>query len=1189
MRRLIEVAIVMCLLNSVAWAQPVYFADPYLKAAVEAELGVTDPQVGHMLKLASLDAFDRGISDLTGLEYATNLNWLDLSVNQVSDLSLLAGLANLSTLYLAGNAISDISPLTGLTKLESLDVASNQISDLSPLAGLTNLHRLELSRNEISDLSPLAGLTNLTYLDLRINQISDLSPLAGLTNLDVLALDYNQISDLSPLARLTNLTRLGLWDNQISDLAPLAGLTNLHRLELGVNEISDLSPLAGLTNLTDLYLSENPLNQEACDVYIPQLEAAGVVVWHDCGTWPTVPDVVGLSESMAASTITWMGLTVGVTTSQCSDTVSAGNVISQNPAAGVLAPVGSPVNLTVSSGPCSLRVPNVVGMSESQAGSTLTSAGLTVGTKSYVESDTVPAGSVISQNPVAGRQVPSGSAVGLTISTGPATSPKVTVPNVVGMAQAAAQSTITSAGLVVGMVSQASSSTVPEGSVISQAPPAGTSLAKGSGVDLVVSSGPPEPTQVQVPNVVGMTQTAAEATVVAADLAVGTITHSQSQTVPEGQVISQNPQAGTQASPGWPVNLTVSTGSAPPGPILSDPVAHWRLDESTGTVARDETGKHHGTVYGHPIWLPAGGKLEGALLFDGADDYVDCGTFNPSAATGQLTVCLWAQWNGLNGWYQGLIGKRDSFNAQAMMWQVETTLDTGHLTFKQAGDPGIGAPALPVGEWTHVGATFDGSTARLYLNGNQSSSGAFSLGLGATTQVVFGACEKNGNNPFNGALDDVRLYDEALSEDQIQAVMTPPATIVWDRAAYWDTRYPSTWVHGSSVRDALDLAGYTILDADQLKAWMDARIADGAPAVVVFCQDVAPDTVYEAASWTCTLRQYLNAGGKIVWYGDIPLYCQGHNDGTTTAFEVDGSISVLGFNAASGTWDSGEQVTLTDEGRAWGLTQTWPSVRPALSSGLRALARDSSGQAAAWVKHFLPGDTYRGFVRFSDCGAVPDVMDVRRLAVYPMAPGATGPGSADLVAHWALDETSGRVAAESVNGVDGVTVGGPVWQPGGGKVGGALNFDGVNDSVVTDFVLDPADGPFSVFAWVKGGRPGQVILSQDGSQAGLDWLVADPAGRLMTRLGGTGSGRFGTSLSSTTVITDGRWHEVGLVWDGANRTLYVDGVAVAEDRQTQLRGSTGGLNIGAGKDLDAGAYWSGLIDEVRIYNQAVRP
>jgi hypothetical protein len=87
----------------------------------------------------------------------------------------------------------------------------------------------------------------------------------------------------------------------------------------------------------------------------------------------------------------------------------------------------------------------------------------------------------------------------------------------------------------------------------------------------------------------------------------------------------------------------------------------------------------------------------------------------------------------------------------------------------------------------------------------------------------------------------------------------------------------------------------------------------------------------------------------------------------------------------------------------------------------------------------------------------------------------------------------------------------------------------------------------------------------------------------------TGSGRLWGPLLSQTVITDGNWHRIGLVWDGLNRTLYVDDVPVAEDTQTGLDSSVGGLNIGCGTSFEPDSFFSGLIDDVWIYNRAVRP
>ena len=140
----------------------------------------------------------------------------------------------------------------------------------------------------------------------------------------------------------------------------------------------------------------------------------------------------------------------------------------------------------------------------------------------------------------------------------------VSVPNVVGELQAAATTAITGAGLTLGTVTLQSSSTVPLGNVISESPAAGTSVASGSAVNLVVSSGPPAPSQVAVPNVVGQTQAAATSAITATGLAVGALTQQSSSTVAAGSVISESPSAGTSVASGSAVNLVVSTG--PPAP-----------------------------------------------------------------------------------------------------------------------------------------------------------------------------------------------------------------------------------------------------------------------------------------------------------------------------------------------------------------------------------------------------------------------------------------------------------------------------------------------------------------------------------------------------------------------------------------------------------------------------------------------
>jgi hypothetical protein len=226
-------------------------------------------------------------------------------------------------------------------------------------------------------------------------------------------------------------------------------------------------------------------------------------------------------------------------------------------------------------------------------------------------------------------------------------------------------------------------------------------------------------------------------------------------------------------------------------------------------------------------------------------------------------------------------------------------------------------------------------------------------------------------------------------------------------------------------------------------------------------------------------------------------------------------------------------------------------------------------------------------------------------ALYDIAPAPFGDGIVDiqdlvvlseylfedindptLIAHWALDETEGMVVADSAGDNNGYALGDPIWQPDGGLLDGAIQLDGVDDYVITGTVPNPAEGPISVLAWIKGGAAGQVIISQSGG--GVNWLLADPSeGNLMTEL--TSPGWSGGPMLSQTNITDGNWHRIGFVWDGSRRTLYVDGVAVAQDTQDGLEGSYGGLYLGCGKAMEAGTFFSGLIDDVRIYNRAVRP
>jgi len=268
------------------------------------------------------------------------------------------------------------------------------------------------------------------------------------------------------------------------------------------------------------------------------------------------PKLDGLPQDAATTAVTAAKLTVGTVTQQASDTVAAGNVISQDPANGSSLRPGSPVNLVISSGPqVMVTVPGVEGLTQAAATTAITGAELMVGTVAQQTSNTVAAGNVISQDPANGNSLAQGSPVNLVISSGPQIA---TVPNVEGLTENAATAALTEAKFTVGNVAQQTSDTVTTGRVVSQEPASGSSVAEGSPVNLVISSGPPV---VAVPNVEGLTQDAAATAIAGAKLKVGTVAQQTSNTVAAGKITSQDPPSGSSVAQGSPVDLVISAGS----------------------------------------------------------------------------------------------------------------------------------------------------------------------------------------------------------------------------------------------------------------------------------------------------------------------------------------------------------------------------------------------------------------------------------------------------------------------------------------------------------------------------------------------------------------------------------------------------------------------------------------------------
>jgi beta-lactam-binding protein with PASTA domain len=306
-----------------------------------------------------------------------------------------------------------------------------------------------------------------------------------------------------------------------------------------------------------------------------------------------------MRQSIAKQAIRDAGFSVGTAEFNYSDIIASGDVMSQSVTPGTIAPVGSPIDIVISFGPP--EVPYIVGMTEADANSAITLAALVKGTVVYEYNDVVAAGLVMRQSPEEDTVVSVGTGVDMAVSLG-----QPIVPHVVGVAEANAVSAIEAVSLTVGLVTYEYSDDIPASIVISQDPNGGTTVGVGSSVNIIVSLGQPI-----VPNVLGMTEPNAISAITSIEsLSSGNITYEYHNTVPQGLIISQDPNGGTAVPIGSTVDILVSLGR----PIVPDVVNMFEYDANSAITAvtlsiNNITYEYSDTVEpGHVIsQIPVGG------------------------------------------------------------------------------------------------------------------------------------------------------------------------------------------------------------------------------------------------------------------------------------------------------------------------------------------------------------------------------------------------------------------------------------------------------------------------------------------------------------------------------------------------------------------------------------------------------
>ncbi|QWU43493.1 NEAT domain-containing protein [Bacillus sp. NP247] len=217
-----------------------------------------------LLKVKSLivvEAKSKGIQDVSGLEYMTNLENLTLEEVKLENIQFISKLRQLKLLSITYGELEDIRPLAELEHIEFLNLRNNKISDLSPLSQIKKIKTLDLSSNYIKDIKPLFTVKSLKDLTVANNQISNdnLAGIEQLKNVKNLSLSNNGLTNIEHITSMKKLIELDLAKNELENIEPLSRLSTVQSLNLEENYISDITPLSHLTGLYNLKLGSNEI------------------------------------------------------------------------------------------------------------------------------------------------------------------------------------------------------------------------------------------------------------------------------------------------------------------------------------------------------------------------------------------------------------------------------------------------------------------------------------------------------------------------------------------------------------------------------------------------------------------------------------------------------------------------------------------------------------------------------------------------------------------------------------------------------------------------------------------------------------------------------------------------------------------------------------------------------------------
>lgn len=678
-----------------------------------------------------------------------------------------------------------------------------------------------------------------------------------------------------------------------------------------------------------------------------------------------------------------------------------------------------------------------------------------------------------------------------------------------------------------------------------------------------------------------------------------------------------------------PTSVTAVFVAQPPGPSDQGLTARWSFDEGSGTSSLDQSGRGN-----HAVLMNGAGWTNGisgtAAQFDGVNDYADLGT-DGFALTGECTVSLWLN-PAVSGGRRMVVFQRGPYIAPVMIdIESDRRLRVGIRPVGAGVSYAYSTTTISAGAWYHVALTWTGGQLRLYVNGlldASSTTPGTALDLSGSVLATLGSTPLIGS-PYAGALDEVRIYNRALSAAEVTALAVPPvisdtqppalsgvdATALGVVFSFSEGVDPASVSPGNFASSpSLPIGGVSVDHSEVTLAvthpgdgtyqWTVQGISDlagnvMAPTVISYTLD-ATAPVFSGPVTTSTTETTVQLSWSAATDASGIASYRVLRDGVEIAQTT--TTSYADTQLTPGTTYAYVIRALDTFGNAAELTASATTVA-APTFTLDVAAQDGHVDVSPFQASYLSGTTVT-LIAVPDTGFVFDhwegaltgtnasaqlVITANTTVTAVFVPQPPGVSTAGLQGEWHLDEGTGDSSWDaSGNGNHAVLMNGAAWTTSGVNGSGVV-LDGVNDSLDLGSSTFSLASELTISLWCKATTMGsRMILVQRGAYVAP--FVLNIESNRKIRFGVRTVGGSASYLTSNTVLSPNVWYHVAVTYTSGQRCIYINGQLDKSDTLSgALDSGTAAANTVAGiSPLGTGAF-AGCLDETRIYSRVLAP